>query len=45
MEYKVSQGYHLNHDNLMILDKEDRQHMIFYFIANQVNEKLEPTDR
>jgi hypothetical protein len=34
MEAKTLGGYNINHDNLMILNNEDRQHLIFYFIAN-----------
>lgn len=43
--HKVRNGYYLNHDNLMIASPEDRKKLIFYFIASQVPEKLDPQDR
>jgi len=43
--HKVRDGFYLNHDNLMIASPEDRKKLIFYFIASQVPEKLDPQDR
>jgi len=39
-EHKTRLGYFLNHDNLMLATPEERRKLIFYFIANQVPEKL-----
>ncbi len=44
-QHKVINGFHLNHDNLIVLDPKDRQKVITYFIAQQNPEKLDPADR
>jgi hypothetical protein len=52
--HKVTNGYYLNHDNLIlgiylidnrIATAEDRKKLIFYFIASQTPEKLDPADQ
>jgi len=43
--HKTRDGYYINHDNLLLASPEERKRLIFYFIANQVPEKLDPRDR
>lgn len=43
--HKLTGGYYLNHDNLMLANEEDRKKLIFYFIASQTPEKLNTEDR
>ncbi|KRX04793.1 hypothetical protein PPERSA_06427 [Pseudocohnilembus persalinus] len=43
--HKFKDGFYLNHDNLMVATPEDKQRLIFYYIASQVPEKLNPADR
>mmetsp|Transcript_35368 Transcript_35368/g.31838 ORF Transcript_35368/g.31838 Transcript_35368/m.31838 type:complete len:90 (+) Transcript_35368:52-321(+) len=42
--HKSRNGYYINHDNLVLASPEERRKLIFYFIANQVPEKLDPQD-
>ena len=44
-QHKAVNGFHLNHDNLIVLESKDRQKVITYFIAQQNPEKLDPADR
>ncbi|KAM3137294.1 hypothetical protein pb186bvf_010664 [Paramecium bursaria] len=41
---KLSNGYFLNHDNLVLANTEEKQKLIFYFIAQQTPEKLSKDD-
>ncbi len=43
--HKLRNGFYLNHDNLMLANEEDRKKLIFYFIAKQTPEKIDPSDR
>ena len=43
--HKTYNGYFINHDNLILASPEERKRLIFYFIASQVPEKLDPQDR
>lgn len=42
--HKSRDGYYINHDNLAGATPQDRHKLIFYYIASQVPEKLEPED-
>ncbi|EGR29617.1 hypothetical protein IMG5_152180 [Ichthyophthirius multifiliis] len=43
--HKTTRGYYINHDNLMLATPEERKKLVFYFIGQQVPEKLDPDDR
>ncbi|CAD8204192.1 unnamed protein product [Paramecium octaurelia] len=42
--HKSTNGYYINHDNIMLAGPQDRRRLIFYFIASQTPEKITQED-
>ncbi|CAD8204640.1 unnamed protein product [Paramecium pentaurelia] len=42
--HKTTNGYFINHDNIMLAGPQDKRRLIFYYIANQTPEKITKED-
>ncbi|CAD8201453.1 unnamed protein product [Paramecium octaurelia] len=42
--HKTTNGYFINHDNIMLAGPQDKRRLIFYYIASQTPEKITKED-